>query len=299
MRCRLTIPYPQSKIFVKGGVFFMKKFLKKNLAFLLAVVLILGMSPATANAATTVSIRVSGERNYSYAYRVLKLVNEERASAGLSALTMDTKLLSTAMKRAAETCIYWDHTRPDGTSCSTAFPDGLTACGENIAVGQSSPKDVMTQWMNSAGHRANILTSYYNVVGIGCYKVGDYYYWVQCFGTTDSPNNADSSDYTDGRKTYTVDVDSANLSLSVSLTKKTISQKSTGKVKVLLTNPTFPYNPVTLPTSQFTFTSSSKKVASVDAKGNITARKKGNTKIKVKFADSGKTVGKTVTVTVR
>ena len=55
--------------------------------------------------------------------------------------------------------------------------------GENIAYGQNSPEDVMNSWMNSSGHRANILNAEFEEIGVGCYVKGSRKYWVQLFGT--------------------------------------------------------------------------------------------------------------------
>lgn len=131
--------------------------------------------------------------NEDYANQVLTLVNKERASNGLSPLTMDAGLVSSAKIRATEIRVSFSHTRPDGTSCFTAFPSSQTTMGENIASGYSTPNSVMNGWMNSSGHRANILNSSFKSIGITCYYVtgSTYgYYWVQCFG------NKVNSDYT-------------------------------------------------------------------------------------------------------
>ena len=53
--------------------------------------------------------------------------------------------------------------------------------GENIAMGQKNPEQVMSSWMNSSGHKANILNSEFGKIGIGCYKKNGIYYWVQMF----------------------------------------------------------------------------------------------------------------------
>ena len=66
------------------------------------------------------TIKIDGYFDYKKANEVLTIVNKERANNGLAALKMDRSLLETAMQRAAETSIYWDHIRPDGTYCFTA-----------------------------------------------------------------------------------------------------------------------------------------------------------------------------------
>lgn len=121
----------------------------------------------------------STDFDYTQAYQVLDIVNQERAKAGLSPLTMDQDLLNAAMLRAQEITVSFSHTRPDGTICFTA---SNKMKGENIAYGYSSPSKVMDAWMNSSGHRANIMNSGYKSIGIGCYKYGGRLYWTQCFG---------------------------------------------------------------------------------------------------------------------
>ena len=131
-------------------------------------------------------------RDDELAWQVLDIMNKERAKYGLPSLTMDKQLMDTAMGRAAEITKKFDHTRPDGSSCFTVYPmasaangwNGQFACGENIAAGQTSPTEVMNDWMNSSGHRKNILNATYKSVGIGCVRMngGYYFYWAESFG---------------------------------------------------------------------------------------------------------------------
>lgn len=121
----------------------------------------------------------------SYAEQVVALVNTERAKAGLNALTLDTEIASAALVRAKETEISFSHTRPDGRHFSTALSDSgisFRGAGENIAWGQRSPEEVMNGWMNSEGHRANILNPNFTKIGVGYYQnaVGRNY-WTQLF----------------------------------------------------------------------------------------------------------------------
>ncbi len=128
---------------------------------------------------------VQGTRLYDYAYKVLELVNKERAKQGVKALTMDKSLLETAMKRAEEIVVYFDldHERPNGSSWDSSITKTqYYRAAENIAEYQTTPESVMTSWMNSPGHKANILNSNYTCIGIGCYQANDgKYYWVQTF----------------------------------------------------------------------------------------------------------------------
>lgn len=156
--------------------------LRKRLTSLIVVmVLALGMiGIIPASAASTYSVTVSSAEKYSMAYQVVTLINKERTSRGLTALKMDKALLDSAMQRAAEISFQFDHTRPDGSSCFTAF-DWESCAAENIAYGQTSASEVCTAWMNSEGHRQNILTADFKSIGVGCAYIGGTYYWVQVF----------------------------------------------------------------------------------------------------------------------
>ena len=118
-----------------------------------------------------------------YAAEVLRLVNAERAKAGLPALRGMASLSSAAQKRAQESATKFSHTRPGGGSCFTVLGEyGIVYAsgGENIAYGQSSPADVMSAWMKSSGHKANILGDY-DKVGVGVYEKNGRLYWAQLF----------------------------------------------------------------------------------------------------------------------
>lgn len=136
-----------------------------------------------------ITLTVNGEYDYDMALEVLDLVNEERQKEGLEKLKFDADLFQSAMFRASETALYWDHERPNGTMCYTAFPEGYYSAGENIALGQTTAEKVMDEWMNSTGHRENILSNGFNTIGIGCCKVGDIYFWVQIFEYRTSINS--------------------------------------------------------------------------------------------------------------
>jgi len=118
--------------------------------------------------------------------QVRTLVNQERNKLGIESLKSNTLLTNAANIRAKEIAELFSHTRPDGTSCFTAISsDYKYRClGENIAYGYSLSADgVMGLWMNSPGHRSNILNSNFTEIGIGCYESNGYCYWVQMFGS--------------------------------------------------------------------------------------------------------------------
>lgn len=120
-----------------------------------------------------------------FAGEIFRLTNVERANAGLSELTETSELTQIAMIRANEIVGSFSHTRPDGRSCFTVFGDNGVSyrrAGENIAYGQRTPADLMQAWMNSAGHRANILKEEYNHLGVGVVANGSgRLYFVQSF----------------------------------------------------------------------------------------------------------------------
>ena len=114
--------------------------------------------------------------------QVLELVNEARAQEGLPTLKMDEKVMEAAAVRAEEMLELYDHSRPDGRSCFTALKEAganYRAAGENIAYGYPTAEDVMEGWMNSKGHRENILNRDFDKIGIGYQPDGNY--WVQMF----------------------------------------------------------------------------------------------------------------------
>lgn len=120
-----------------------------------------------------------------YSARVVELVNEERAKEGLGALRVDDTLQKAAQARAGELVQQFSHTRPDGTSCFTVLNEygvsGYSSAGENIAMGYATPEAVMIGWMNSPGHRANILTPSFDTIAVGCVEYNGVFYWVQLF----------------------------------------------------------------------------------------------------------------------
>ncbi len=119
-----------------------------------------------------------------YADEVIRLVNQEREKAGVGALNLNKAIEAAANIRARELVEQFSHTRPNGNSCFTAIEEqGMIyrMAGENIAAGYASPQAVMNGWMNSPGHRSNILNGSFNAIGVGHYQKDGYNYWVQLF----------------------------------------------------------------------------------------------------------------------
>ncbi len=121
----------------------------------------------------------------SYAEQIVKLVNAERAKEGLPAVQLDAQITAAANIRAREIVQQFAHTRPNGSSFYTVLKEnGISymGCGENIAYGQRSAEEVMDGWMNSSGHRANIMNKNYKNIGVGYYQdARGVKYWVQLF----------------------------------------------------------------------------------------------------------------------
>ena len=118
---------------------------------------------------------------------VLNLVNKERAAQGLKPLTLNKELsrVATLKSKDMNDKNYFDHTSPTYGSpfdMMKTFNISYKAAGENIAMGQRTPSEVMTDWMNSSGHRANILNSNFTELGVGIYKgANGTIYWTQMF----------------------------------------------------------------------------------------------------------------------
>lgn len=123
----------------------------------------------------------------SYEQQVVNIVNQERAKEGLAPLTLNAKLANVAEVKAEDMRDknYFSHTSPTYGSpfdMMKQFGITYTAAGENIAKGQKTPQDVMTAWMNSSGHRANIMNSNYTQIGVGYVTDSNgTTYWVQEF----------------------------------------------------------------------------------------------------------------------
>lgn len=143
--------------------------------------------PATDDGTTTppTTEEPSVDTSQAYIQEVVNLVNEERAKEGLGSLSLDSQVQAASMIRAQELETLFEHNRPNGTPCYTALDEqgvSYTAFAENIAKGQSSPTEVMNSWMNSEGHRTNILTAELTHIGVGYYVSSDgTAHWVQLF----------------------------------------------------------------------------------------------------------------------
>lgn len=134
--------------------------------------------------------------NQNFINRVLELTNIERSKLGLSPLTLNTQLLNAAENHTQNMALqdFFSHTGKDGSSLGSrisATGYQFSAAAENIAAGSSTPEQVVSSWMNSSGHRANILNPNLKEIGIGYYFLADdtgtenwNHYWTQVFATS-------------------------------------------------------------------------------------------------------------------
>jgi uncharacterized protein YkwD len=140
-----------------------------------------------------------------WADEILRLTNIERAAnGGLAPLVRDNHLEMVMQAHCREMALrgYFNHNTPEGLNpfqrLDAINPPFYTAAGENIAAGQDSPQAVVTGWMNSPGHRANILNPSFRRVGIGVYFHGPdafQFYFGQLFGTFGNGIDPDSHDW--------------------------------------------------------------------------------------------------------
>nr|WP_275983461.1 CAP domain-containing protein [Paenibacillus hamazuiensis] len=134
-------------------------------------------APGTGNSAAP-----SSSSQSAYADQVVALVNQERANAGVKPLVVDQALAAMALDKAKDMYNnhYFDHTSPTYGSpfdMMNSYGISYTYAGENIAMGQKTPQEVMNAWMNSPGHKQNILSPNYTKIGVAYYN-GE---WVQEF----------------------------------------------------------------------------------------------------------------------
>ena len=134
--------------------------------------------------------------NQNFIYRVLELTNIERSKLGFSPLTFNTQLLNAAATHSQNMALqdFFSHTGKDGSSLASrisATGYQFSVAAENIAAGSSTPEQVVSSWMNSSGHQANILNPNLKEIGISYYflandtgSVNFNHYWTQVFATS-------------------------------------------------------------------------------------------------------------------
>lgn len=254
---------------------------------------------ASVKSNTALTVTLTGGYFYSQAYQVLERINQERQKYGLNPVTVDTALNAAAMHRAAECAVYFSHTRPSGDSCFSVLSEygiSVSAAGENIAAGQTSAESVMDSWMNSDGHRANILNASYTTVGIGCFlQSGGKPCWVQVFADGEGDGASQPSDvaeaaYVQANEDYLGE-------MMVALGKSKLAVGTGTKAVAGLVNLGW-NNIIWLPEDDsLTYRSSKSAVATVSSHGTVKGKSKGTARITVQLYGTSRSASKKVTVT--
>jgi len=138
--------------------------------------------PTNMQVGSVIRLRATAASPTTFEEQVAQLVNKERAKQGLSPLLHRADIKSVAEKKAMDmiNSNYFSHTSPNYGSpfdMMKTFGIKYRTAGENIAKGQKTPQEVMNAWMNSSGHRANILNAKFDSIGVGYYNGA----WVQMF----------------------------------------------------------------------------------------------------------------------
>ena len=141
-------------------------------------IIVLQSKPATTQPTQTTSSVSAFEK------KVVELTNAERAKQGLAPLTLDTELSKVARTKSQDMKDknYFDHNSPTYGSpfdMMKSFGISYKSAGENIAMGQTTPEQVVQAWMDSPGHRENIMNSSFTHIGVGYVASGNY--WTQMF----------------------------------------------------------------------------------------------------------------------
>lgn len=209
----------------------MKKFVKKICMTVLIVMAVLTVGAGTAWAGGTTDVKINVRYGQSEARQMLEMVNAFRTGneawewnpdnqtktvhKNLKPLAYDYSLEKTAMLRAAEIALYYDHIRPNGTVCFTAFEGGYYALAENIAAGYTSAESVMEGWKETnenyagQGHRRSMLSSDYTAIGIGHVYYNGCHYWVQEFRSPTS--TAPETKAVDGNQLTDIEILNSNI----------------------------------------------------------------------------------------
>lgn len=255
--------------------------MKKKIMFLIALIAIGIITATSVYASTVINVKIDGRYNYDLANKVVEISNRERTSRGVSALTMDANLTKIAEDRAKEIALYFSHDRPNGDKWET-----LKVNGENIHYGSSTAEDAVSEWMSSTmGHRENILEPRFKSIGVGSFTTkSGATYWVQIFGASKAKEINKST----GSKEVSTNVD-VKLSYinkiaiyDLQYKKLKVGEEYTIEKAALLTGDR--NRSVVVSNSNFKFTSSDTKIATIDNTGKIKGLSNGKVVITASFA---------------
>nr|WP_245746107.1 CAP domain-containing protein [Evansella caseinilytica] len=140
------------------------------------------IDPYNMQVGEVIRLKAAAEHHTQFEDQVVQLVNRERANRGLGALNHRADVKNVAHKKAEDmiNSNYFSHTSPNYGSpfdMLRTFGISYQSAAENIAKGQTTPEQVMNSWMNSSGHRQNILNGSFDAIGVGFYRGA----WVQIF----------------------------------------------------------------------------------------------------------------------
>ncbi|SES78550.1 uncharacterized protein, YkwD family [Oceanobacillus limi] len=140
------------------------------------------VEPLNMQVGEVIQLKATASSPSGFEEQVAQLVNDERAKRGLSPLKHRADIKDVAEKKAMDmiNSNYFSHTSPNYGSpfdMLKTFGISYRTAGENIAKGQKTPQEVMNSWMNSSGHRENILKPEFDSIGVGYYQGA----WVQMF----------------------------------------------------------------------------------------------------------------------
>lgn len=225
-------------------------------------------------------VLIEGTQYYSLAFEALALVNEVRAEKGLSPLVMDSAALEFAMLRAYEIALYCTHNRPDGSGYGYGCATRIN--GENIAAGCKTAEAAVNGWKNSAGHYWTMVDSDYVSTGIGVFKVGSYYFWVQSFSREDG-TTVYASNYSDQSVSAIVNIADYRIEEKINpcLTDSNLKVGETASFEVWFIEQNEKLYPCKyeLPAEGMIYTSSNESVVTVNANGVVTAVGEGTATI--------------------
>lgn len=299
----------------------MKKLLHFTSILFCTLLLFLCITPQTVKADSTTTVGIDLQYGQTEARKMLQMINTFRSSPTdawfwqednvnkttfntqqdnrLSELQYDYRLEQIAMQRATEIALTFSHTRPNGQDCFSAYGNFLHHnSGENIAAGQSTASAVFESWQETRenyagqGHRRNMLSKDYNVVGIGHVYYNGTHYWVQEFAQVPSPNTSQTT-AKDNRETVSIEVLSSNISnVSLSSGMQTITLRPGETAKLPQPNmtanfkdhyPSYASCPINLQgnaqTATLHWTSSNANIADITSDGYIRANAEGRASV--------------------
>lgn len=223
------------------------------------------------------TLYLSAKQDYDYASEVLTLVNKERAKEGLVPVVLDASLTESAMQRAAEIHCFYGHSRPNRTFLTKI--DGYSVM-ENIALNQSTPEEVMNDWMHSEWHRYNIMDPDWRSVGVGVVLYDNSYSWCQLFSQKTAEGTIPNGKT---KKKFSLEVSEAYLNMA-SFLPDTLKKD----VKLTLNQSVVNFDYLTFfpDSDSFRYESSEVNVATIDNTGFIKLTGTGTTTISVYYQDN-------------